>query len=414
MSQLDELVTDVAARVADASVEYKAGKLHLNRHAQLRRAVFVRSAGALKHSAAPGRQVYGVPVSGAGTTQFQRFTREELVTLTLRAEDEEALDALFDTIVNAIFEIGGPNVYEDANDYEWAGDDSTNAGKHVSRVPELVFRFRMRLSCQPRALPYAVLAQIDATVTMLDADVEVEGFDPTQLTKVCGWLRNFTSSGDVVAWANALNPGNPAMQTVPARRPSGSVANGYPISVFATNDVLVWALGAENNSNTKFGLALWMRQPISAAEALFEIHVGTNGADVRKFTFYAQTSRRLYAEAFISGSNGRRGTTASDALPVAGTWVWVRVFYDSSGATEDDRLKIYINGGLQALTFSDLSAGGTTGVLPTAAGNALIGNHNDGTASGDYNGEFGRNFYVLQEDLTAQEDADLRDFEAPV
>lgn len=173
MSQLDELVTDVAARVNDATVNFVAGELQINRHAQRRRAIFVRSAGALKPSAAPGRMPFGVPVSGAGTVEWQRFTREELVTLVLRAEDEDALDALFDNVVNAIFEVGGPNVYEDANEYEWAGDDSTNAGKHVARQPEITFRFQMRIKCHPRPLPYAVLADADATLTELGNVVSI-------------------------------------------------------------------------------------------------------------------------------------------------------------------------------------------------------------------------------------------------
>ncbi len=173
MSQLDDLVTAVAARVADATVAFEAGKVKINEHAQRRKAIFVRDSGVLKFSTAPGRQVFGVPVSGVGTTEFQRFQRSESVLLTLRAEDEEALDALFDVVVNAIFDVGGPNVFENENQYEWAGKDSQTAGARTARNPEIVFMFRMRLVSHPKLKPYAVVANVQSTQTELSNIVAI-------------------------------------------------------------------------------------------------------------------------------------------------------------------------------------------------------------------------------------------------
>jgi hypothetical protein len=168
MSQLDDLVTAVAARVNDATVLFEAGKLKINQHAQRRHAVFVRASGVLKPSAAPKRAPFGVPVSGVGTTEYVRFTREELVQLTLSAESEDALDTLFDVVANAIFDIGGPNVLvEDSQPYDWVGGDSDNAANFTARVPKLVFVFKMRIVSHPHTKPFAVVATALSTVTEL-------------------------------------------------------------------------------------------------------------------------------------------------------------------------------------------------------------------------------------------------------
>jgi hypothetical protein len=164
VSDLDDLVTSVAAAVADATVSFQAGKLRINEHNQPRKAIFVRDAGVLKFSTGPGRQVFTTPVSGAGTTEYIRFQRSESVMVVLSAETEDALDALFDAVVNAIFDIGGPNVFENENAYEWAGKDSQQAGQHLARNPELRFMFRMRIQSHPKSKPYAVVAHAQATL----------------------------------------------------------------------------------------------------------------------------------------------------------------------------------------------------------------------------------------------------------
>lgn len=164
MSQLNDLVAAVAAAVGDGTVAFEAGKLRINEHSQQRKAIFVRDSGNLKFSSAPARQNFSTPVSGVGTTEYIRFSRSESVMVVLRAETEDALDLLFDVIVNAIFDVGGPNVFENENPYEWAGADSQSAGQRIARNPEIKFMFRMRLSSHPKAKPYAVVANAQATL----------------------------------------------------------------------------------------------------------------------------------------------------------------------------------------------------------------------------------------------------------
>jgi hypothetical protein len=162
---MDDFVAAVAARVADVTVLFEAGKLRINEHAQRRKAIFVRQAGVLKFTAAPGRQLSGIPVGGVGVTELQRFAREERIEMTLSAEDESELDELFDAVVNAIYDVGGPNVFENENPYRWAGEDSQRAGKHLSRNPEIKFTFNIRLVSHPKTKPYAVLAATQSTLT---------------------------------------------------------------------------------------------------------------------------------------------------------------------------------------------------------------------------------------------------------
>jgi hypothetical protein len=174
VSQLQQLVTDVAARVNDPSIAYRTGKVEINRHAQLRKAIFVRPSGVLQLSVAPGRQPFGIPLSGAGTTQFVRFKCQDLIELTMSAESEDALELLFDAVVNALFEVGGPNVLvEPEQAYEWTGEDSVSAGANVNRAPEIKFRFKMNRVSHPSTRPFAVLDAANATVTELDSSVAI-------------------------------------------------------------------------------------------------------------------------------------------------------------------------------------------------------------------------------------------------
>lgn len=165
-SQLAQLVTAVAAKVADATVLFQTGKLKVDQHAQRRKAIFVRTGGLVKPSAAPGRAPFGVPVGGVGTTEYVRFTREEKIELTIGAEDEDALDLLFDKVVNAIFDVGGPNVLvETEQPYDFAGGDSEHADSYSNRNPTLFFMFRMRVASHPHTQPFAVLTTANATIS---------------------------------------------------------------------------------------------------------------------------------------------------------------------------------------------------------------------------------------------------------
>jgi hypothetical protein len=166
MSHLDDLLTAIEVRFDDVTVAFARGKIERSRHQQLRSIVMVRRSGLLKFSSGPGRMPFL-----AGAVERQRFVREELVEVTLRAEDETALDAMLDRFVNAAFDVLGPNCMSDENPYDWHGDDSTQGGANASRQPALTFLLRVRLKSHTQTLPYIGLAQIEGSVTELDSTV---------------------------------------------------------------------------------------------------------------------------------------------------------------------------------------------------------------------------------------------------
>jgi hypothetical protein len=170
MSRLDDILTLIEARYADPSVSFECGKLVLNKHAQRRKVILVRQEGTLTFSSAPGRAPFSVPVDGVGTTTKQRFERFELLEATIRAEDESELDIIFDRLVNAIFEVFGPNAFENTNQYEWFQGDSTNGGDWARRNPAIKLYIRVRLKSRSQPGPYAVLATADATLILKDSE----------------------------------------------------------------------------------------------------------------------------------------------------------------------------------------------------------------------------------------------------
>lgn len=170
MSRLDDIVTLIEARYADPTVSFEAGKLVLNKNAQKRKVILVRQEGTLKFSSAPGRAPFSVPVSGVGTTTKQPFERFELLQATLRAEDEDELDVIFDRFVNSVFEVFGPNAFEDVNHYSWFQADSTAGGDWARRNPAIKLEFRVRLRSIAQPGPFAVLADAGATAILTDPE----------------------------------------------------------------------------------------------------------------------------------------------------------------------------------------------------------------------------------------------------
>jgi hypothetical protein len=163
-------VTALAARYADATVSFEAGKLVLNKNAQQRKIILVRQEGQLKFSSAPGRAAFGTPLAGAGTVTKQPFERFELIEATLRAEDEDELDLMFDRFVNTVFEVFGPNAFEDVSDYAWFQADSTSGGDWARRNPAIKLYFRVRLRSIAQPGPFAVLGTADSTVILKASD----------------------------------------------------------------------------------------------------------------------------------------------------------------------------------------------------------------------------------------------------
>lgn len=241
----------------------------------------------------------------------------------------------------------------------------------------------------------------------------VTAWTPAQQTKVTAWLRlqpATVTSGEYSSIPDQL-ASNPATSNSARRASVGAAANSLPIATFATNDCWSWPLASGNNSTTKRGFAGWVRfASIASLAFVWCIFNGTAGASARQ-TQLGMSSGLLVFNNYVSGSNGRQGLTG--AVVSAGVWYWLRTMYDSSQGTEATIAKLYLNGTLQTLTFGNLGTGGTLGALPTVTGNILIGNQNDGVAAAPLNGDLGPNFYVLNADLTAAEEAQLMQFEAP-
>lgn len=240
----------------------------------------------------------------------------------------------------------------------------------------------------------------------------VTAWTPAQQSKITAWLRLQDAtvvSGDYSSVPDKLNS-NPAVQSVSGRRPTqGLAASSVPIATFATNDCLSWPLGTGNNGRDQRGFACWVRLAGTGSCMIWSISNGTAGASAKQ-TQLICSGGAIGFNNYVTGTAGRQG--AGGTLPAAGTWFFLRTMYDSSQSTEATKAKVYVNGALQTLSFGNIGAGGTLGTLPSVTGNILIGNTNDGVASSPLNGDM-KDLFVLNADLTALEEAQLMQFEAP-
>jgi hypothetical protein len=168
-SRLDDIVSLIAARYNDTAVSFEAGKVKLNKNAQQRKIILVRQDGQLRFSAAPDRARFSTPVAGVGETTKQPFERFETVEATLRAEDEDDLDQMFDRFVNSVFECFGPAAFENVNEYAWFQGDSSTGGDWARRNPAIKLTFRVRLRSVAQPGPFAVLAEADATLALANS-----------------------------------------------------------------------------------------------------------------------------------------------------------------------------------------------------------------------------------------------------
>lgn len=146
MSIVEEIMTRLEARMADPSVLFLGGKRRLAQNARKRRITFVRSSGMLSLIGQPD----GVTVTSSGKTK-KLFRRAERFLVTLRADDEEELDELFDRCMCATWEEFAPNVFVQPSEYEWANGDSQDGGSHMASSPSLTVAvtFRFEVSRKP-------------------------------------------------------------------------------------------------------------------------------------------------------------------------------------------------------------------------------------------------------------------------
>lgn len=245
------------------------------------------------------------------------------------------------------------------------------------------------------------------------------GFTPFQLSKVVSWLRLASSSQSGGEWTpsivDVINAGNPVTQTDTDRRTAvGASANGLPTMVFDGSDVHVWPLSNSiNNMTTKIGYWWWYK-PATVTGTQRQLTVAsTGGASLNKIQTYA-SGATWRTEIYISGNNGRVGTTPAATL-TAGAWHALYLQYDSSRGGDANLVK-YINGVAQSLTMVDQGAGGTLTVLQQPTGNMIIGGFNDSDTPTNpivNLGEWGPNVFIFNDNLTAAEIAAILAFERP-
>lgn len=159
MSRIDDLIDALEAQVDDATVAFEGGARARHSQGGLRRIIFVRGVGEAKPAVGPGRVRLGTPVSGVATHAVQVWTREETIEVTIRAADEAALDALFDSFLAAVFLVCGPNSFPMA--YEWFGGDSKDAGGWDTKQPAIKLQLRVNL----RSLPPVTGRSVQVTAT---------------------------------------------------------------------------------------------------------------------------------------------------------------------------------------------------------------------------------------------------------
>lgn len=143
-SSFDTFVDTIETTMGDATVKFFKGTTGKERgmRDQQRRVVIERASGSVHMSSHP------VKPNVKNVTKHARFQRNELLRVSLYAEDEDLLDQLFDNFINAVFDCCGPNAFDAENGYEWGGEDS-KGGANVVRQPMIAFMLPVRLKVDP-------------------------------------------------------------------------------------------------------------------------------------------------------------------------------------------------------------------------------------------------------------------------
>lgn len=244
---------------------------------------------------------------------------------------------------------------------------------------------------------------------------ETGSFNPSSLSKITAWLRHTQTTSDLVSWTSMLDANHATANAARAPAAGTSAGNALPIATWtsANNDAMVWALNAAVGSGTesKWWVRGWFRQPSSGLETPFCIFNGTNGASARKVLLQLNTTQRVLFGIYDSGAALRQAMTNTAAFS-AGAWVWVAGIFDGT-QTGDARITLKLGGVQPTLNYS--GAGTPPATLNAATGNAVIGNLNDGVSSTGLNGSLGPNWFIGAgtDDLTASEESNLMNFEAP-
>jgi hypothetical protein len=213
---------------------------------------------------------------------------------------------------------------------------------------------------------------------------------------------------------------NPATQATAGRKPTmGTAANGRATATFvaASPSQLSLPMHAALNGTSEWGVAFWIK--VNTYLSLrYVLNVGGGAAtyDNSKVEIAIHSNRSALVSFFgqdTNGYNGRRGTTAGNALPVAGTWFSLRAQFIGGLGTELLRHKLFVNGADSGLTYLNEGSGGTPVLLRTNAANVpiVIGNYVN-TADATYATDLMLGSYIWFFNKTPNADAANRMLEA--
>jgi hypothetical protein len=237
------------------------------------------------------------------------------------------------------------------------------------------------------------------------------------VSAVVGWLRvaNATVTGAGVSSLPDVLGGTAAAQGTDANRPPlGASGNGLPILQFAGTQWLDHAVQSGVNNNAAFfGIAMWLRTPLSAAgRSMYAIRSAAGGASAHRVIWQVLAGEDLLVDVSLDNSNARRLRTATSQV---GNNIWSFCSLQiQCSLLADARTIMTQNATVYTTTYS---AVGTAPEMPatlvTPTGDALIGMGTEALAT-PFTGDMGPNLYFLNRQLTAGDLANLRAFEQPV
>jgi hypothetical protein len=249
------------------------------------------------------------------------------------------------------------------------------------------------------------------------------GLSASALSKIAVWLRTgsaTTVSGSIASLPDVLG-GLPAEQTTPAARPSvGTSSNGYPIIRWGPSTSLVQPLQAATSNAQKFGFAGWMRTPLSAtARQILAIRNGSGSANEDKIQVSVSSSENVNTTVYhpdITGAAQARNASITGSPILDNVWQFLYLGINLTLGTEIVSCVMGLGAVLQSLTFSD--SFGTPGGMPTSfntvTGNLILGANNAAASSLPFTGDWGPNFWFLNNQLTVGELTNMMNFEKPV
>lgn len=194
----------------------------------------------------------------------------------------------------------------------------------------------------------------------------------------------------------------------------GTSANGKRI-LTCTSDCVVLPLSAENNNAAVWAMAMWVRPTtLSGTTAVYTVNNQSGFGSVTRVSCHLSTGTTtniLMNVNTTDGSTARRGITTSAPI-ILGEWHFLTWVFNGAGATEADRCKIYVNGGLQTLTFAanPTAASMPTEMLAPTGNGALFGTSGGGSP---LRGEVGPDIWFFDAEPSAALIAQYQDYDIP-